>query len=198
MSDKDQKKDWGKVKEESEREEEMEQAESMEPADINAAQNALEHPDYSELEDQLTQAEQKAHDNWEKAVRAQAELENVRRRAERDIENAHRFGAEKLITSLLPVLDSLEQAIQLAETEANEGMKEGLELTMKLFMDVLEKAEVEQLNPEGAVFDPQQHEAMSIQNAPDQPSNTVLNVFQKGYKLSNRVIRPARVIVSKK
>lgn len=194
---KKQQKDWGKIKEESEQHD-AESINEMAMDEEHDEQASLEHPGYSELEEQLTLAEQKAHESWEKAVRAQAELENVRRRAERDIENAHRFGTEKLITSLLPVLDSLEQAIQLAEKQTDSAMKEGLELTMKLFLDVLEKSEVEQLNPEGVAFDPQQHEAMSMQPAPDMPANTVLAVFQKGYKLNERVIRPARVIVSKK
>lgn len=190
-----QEKDWKKIKEESEQNE-ANAASSSEGVDESETTKAsLEHPDYEELEQQLTLAEQKAHEHWEKAVRAQAELDNVRKRAERDIENAHRYGMEKLITSLLPVLDSLEQALQMAAED--EAMREGLELTMKLFLDVLEKTEVEQLNPEGTVFDPQLHEAMSIQESADVPANTVLAVFQKGYKLSGRVIRPARVIVSK-
>jgi len=197
----DNKKDWAKIKAEHEKQESAaEEKVDSENADKTKKKpkGALEHPDYEELEEQLTLAEQKAHENWEKAVRAQAELNNVRKRAERDVEQAHRFGTEKLITQLLPGLDSLEQAIQMAEKEGSDGMREGLELTMKVFLDVLEKAEVEQLNPQGALFDPQQHEAMSIQNSTDVPENTVLAVFQKGYKLSGRVIRPARVIVSKK
>lgn len=142
--------------------------------------------------------EQQAHENWEKAVRAQAELDNVRRRAEREVANAHRYGVEKLITDLLPVIDSLEQALQLVINAQDESMKEGLELTLKLFMDVLKKFDVQQIDPAGAPFDPQVHEAMSMQAAPDAEPNTVLAVFQKGYKLSDRVIRPARVVVSKK
>ncbi|QDP73208.1 nucleotide exchange factor GrpE [Legionella israelensis] len=189
------KKDWEKIKKESETKDAESTSSSKDIHDSEEVKASLEHPDYEALEEQLTLAEQKAHENWEKAVRAQAELDNVRKRAERDIENAHRYGMEKLITSLLPVLDSLEQALQMAEQDTS--MREGLELTMKLFLDVLEKTEVKQLNPEGDVFDPQLHEAMSIQESAEVPANTVLAVFQKGYKLSDRVIRPARVIVSK-
>ncbi|KTD33890.1 nucleotide exchange factor GrpE [Legionella israelensis] len=189
------KKDWEKIKKESETKDTESTSSSKDIHDSEEVKASLEHPDYEALEEQLTLAEQKAHENWEKAVRAQAELDNVRKRAERDIENAHRYGMEKLITSLLPVLDSLEQALQMAEQDTS--MREGLELTMKLFLDVLEKTEVKQLNPEGDVFDPQLHEAMSIQESAEVPANTVLAVFQKGYKLSDRVIRPARVIVSK-
>ena len=102
-------------------------------------ENELEHLDYEELEEKLTTTEQKMHDNWEKLVRMTAELDNVRRRAVRDVEHAHRYGSEKLITSLLPVLDSLEQAIQLVDEDSNPAMFEGLQLTMKLFLDTLAK-----------------------------------------------------------
>lgn len=186
---KEHQRDWHKVKEEAEREDMAPEGEAQ-----AKPESALEHPDYAHLEEKLTEAEQQAHDNWEKAVRAMAELDNVRRRAERDVANAHRYGAEKLITSLLPVIDSLEQALGLASDNA---MQEGLELTMKLFLDVLTKFEVEQINPEGEMFDPHQHEAMAMQPSDEVSPNTVLAVFQKGYRLSDRVIRPARVIVAK-
>lgn len=159
---------------------------------------SLDHPSYKELNEKLTLAEQQAHDNWEKSVRALAELDNVRRRAEREVSNAHRYGVEKLITALLPVLDSLEQALQLAKKEEDASMQEGLELTVKLFSDVLHKFDVQAIDPIDTPFDPQLHEAMSIQDAPNKEPNTVLAVFQKGYKLSDRVIRPARVVVAKK
>lgn len=146
----------------------------------------------------MTLAEQQAHENWEKSVRAMAELENVRRRAERDISNAHRYGLEKFITSLLPVADSLEQAMQLADKSAQDGMYEGLELTMKLFLDALAKQDVQQIDPQGQLFNPQEHEAMSMVDAPGAEPNTIVTVFQKGYKMADRIIRPARVIVAKK
>ncbi|TAL59971.1 MAG: nucleotide exchange factor GrpE [Legionella sp.] len=192
-------KDWGKIKDEHELEEESLAEESFDDEeDLEEAhpEAALDHLSYAALEEKLTLTEQTAHENWEKSVRAIAELDNVRRRAEREVSNAHRYGIEKLITSLLPVMDSLEQALQMASNDP--AMKEGLELTMKLFLDVLQKFEVQQIDPLGATFDPQEHEAMTMQDAPDSPANTVLAVFQKGYKLSDRLIRPARVIVSKK
>ena len=126
-----------------------------------------------------------------------AELDNVRRRAERDVANSHRYGVEKLITSLIPVMDSLEQALQLADPTTQASMHEGLQLTMKLFLDVLKKNEVTQLDPVGEPFNPAFHEAMSMQEAPGAEPNSVLAVFQKGYQLHDRVIRPARVIVAK-
>ena len=97
----------------------------------------------------------------------------------------------------MPVVDSLEQALQLSHTEADANMREGLELTMKLLVDVLDKQGVKQLNPMGEMFNPQEHEAMSMQESADAVTNTILMVFQKGYKLNDRVIRPARVIVAK-
>ncbi len=197
---KDDKKDWSKFKDEFDEpldSELVDEEEALDEAESEASEPALEHSSYAELEEKLTLAEQKAHENWEKSVRAVAELDNVRRRMEREVANAHKYGAEKLISSLLPIVDSLEQALQLAEKSGDSAMHEGLELTMRLFMDVLQKFDVIQLDPVGEVFDPQQHEAMAMQPAPDAAPNTVVVVFQKGYKLNDRVIRPARVIVAK-
>ena len=200
---------WGKIKEESEvKHDDKNPIESEEEHDENtsskhkkeqapAKDGELEHLDYEELEEKLTQAEQKAHENWEKVVRITAELDNVRRRATKDVEQAHRYGSEKLITSLLPVLDSLEQALQLVDAQTNPAMFEGLQLTMKLFLDTLAKQDVTQLDPVGEMFNPQEHEVMSMLESPDLPANSVMNVFQKGYRLADRLIRPARVIVVK-
>ncbi|CAM2969512.1 nucleotide exchange factor GrpE [Legionella worsleiensis] len=190
------KKDWSKFKEEHEHHDE-EVGEEV-PAEEIHSDPALGHPSYLALEEQLTLAEQKAHENWEKSVRAMAELDNVRRRMEREVANAHKYGMEKLISALLPVVDSLEQALQLAGKSADAAMHEGLELTTKLFMDVLQKFDVSAIDPMGESFDPQQHEAMSIQDVPGTPPNSVIAVVQKGYQLNDRVIRPARVVVSKK
>ena len=195
------KKNWHKFKEENKGQDEMspENAEFEEPIAVEEPESheeGLEHLSYEELASKLTQAEQNAHENWEKSVRALAELDNVRRRAEREVSNAHRYGVEKLINSLLPVVDSLEQALQMAKDD--KAMEEGLELTMKLFLDALQKYDVQQLDPLGTAFDPQEHEAMSIQEVAGAEPNSVIAVFQKGYKLADRVIRPARVIVAKK
>jgi molecular chaperone GrpE len=197
-------KDWTKFKEEHQKPEDSESVdeesqiktdsdEESEPTEAGA----LDHPSYVALEEQLTLAEQKAHENWEKSVRALAELDNVRRRMEREVANAHKYGAEKLISALLPIMDSLEQALQLADKGGDTAMHEGLDLTMKLFTDALQKFDVTVLDPMGEIFDPQQHEAMAMQPAPDVAPNTITAVFQKGYKLNDRVIRPARVVVAK-
>jgi len=180
-------KDWKKIKEQHD-ETEVEEIEES---------TALDHPSYDVLEQKLTLAEQKAHDNWEKLVRSMAEVDNIRRRAERDIANAHRFGLDKFVTTLLPVADSLEHAIDLALKQQDTPMHEGLEITMKLLLDALEKAGVSSINPQGMAFDPERHEAMSIQENNTVAPNTVLVVFQKGYALNDRIIRPARVVVAK-
>lgn len=197
---KDDKKDWSKFKDDFEEEidnELTDEEDSLENEETEATEAALDHPNYTELEEKLTLAEQKAHENWEKSVRAVAEIDNVRRRMEREVANAHKYGAEKLISALLPIVDSLEQALQLAEKSGDSAMHEGLELTMKLFTDVLQKFDVTLIDPMGEAFDPQQHEAMAMQPAADVAPNTIIAVFQKGYKLNDRVIRPARVVVGK-
>ncbi len=198
MSDKPQK-DWKKFKEESVIQDEAALNEGMDEIVelVETSHAALDHPSYLALEEKLTIAEQQSHENWEKSVRALAELDNIRRRAERDVANAHRYSLEKFGTALLPVVDSLEQALQLADKESDASLREGLELTYKLFVDVLDKFEMKQLDPLGDVFDPHQHEAMAMQASEGAIPNTVLMVFQKGYKLNDRVIRPARVIVAK-
>ncbi|KTC66121.1 Heat-shock protein GrpE(HSP-70 cofactor) (plasmid) [Legionella adelaidensis] len=192
-------KDWKKFQEEALTKEEQEVDELLDEEDeeLEPEEGALEHPSYASLEEKLTLAEQKAHENWEKSVRAMAELDNVRRRAEREVSNAHRYGLERFVSSLLPVIDSLEQALQVAEKQDDSNMQEGLELTMKLFLDVLQRFDIKQINPEGEAFNPQLHEAMSMQEIPGVEANTIVNVFQKGYTLNDRVIRPARVIVAK-
>lgn len=196
-------KDWGKVREDIDSQEDGQEAEEMEA--LNEEQEhldestraVLEHPSYRELEEQLTLAEQKAHESWEKSVRAQAELDNVRRRAEKDVANAHRYGLEKFVNTLLPVVDSLEQALQIAHEKEDAAMSEGLELTLKLLLETLNKYGIDVLDPLGEIFDPQVHEAMSMQVSDEVEPNSILTVFQKGYKISDRVIRPARVIVAK-
>ncbi|MDF1827747.1 MAG: nucleotide exchange factor GrpE [Legionellaceae bacterium] len=193
-----QEKDWGKFKEELESAD-MSVEEIMEDKVVEGEQHAdaLEHPSYEVLEQKLTDAEKQAHENWEKVVRVTAEMDNLRRRSERDVTNAHRYGLEKFIKTLLPVVDSLEQAELLAEKHGDVAMHEGIQLTMKLLLDMLAKADVEQINPMGEVFNPELHEAMTMQESPDAASNTVITVFQKGYKLNDRVIRAARVVVAK-
>ena len=197
MSDQS-KKDWKKFKEDAEQIDLESGSEEMADEAIeDQTQASLEHPSYQALEEKLTLIEQEAYENKEKALRAMAEVDNIRRRTERELENTQRYSLERFVQSLLPVIDSLDQALLLADKAEDQGMHEGLLLTMKLFTDVLEKFHVEMINPLHEVFDPQRHEAMSMLPNADFPANTVITVFQKGYKLYDRVIRPARVIVSK-
>ena len=200
------KKDWKSFKEQHS-DAEMEQSEAdfddEEEQELGAQQDPenhpteeLEHLSYEDLENKLTEAEQKAFQYRDQATRAMAELENIRRRAERDVTQAHLYSLERFAKELLPVIDSLEQALQLVDQHANQAMHEGLSLTMKLFTATLEKFQVTQLDPIGLAFNPQEHEAMSMQES-DAPSSSIIMVFQKGYKLNDRVIRPARVVVAK-
>lgn len=156
------------------------------------------HEQIETLQKELEAAQAKADENWDKALRAVAELENNKRRAERDVSNAHKYALERFIDQLIPVVDSLEQALaNFNKTEDLQAMRAGIELTLKMFLETLNKFGVVQLDPQGQVFNPQIHEAMSVQETIDQANNTVLMVLQKGYQLSDRVIRPARVIIAK-
>lgn len=156
----------------------------------------LEHPSYIELQTKLTEAEEKANQYYERALRVQAESENAQRRAQRDVENAHKYGLEKFALELLPVVDNLERSLMLPE-EQQHSVLEGVNLTLQMFKSALEKFGVEQVNPMGEAFNPEFHQAVSAQVDTDVPPNTVLNVLQKGYLLNNRLIRPALVVVSK-
>jgi molecular chaperone GrpE len=150
------------------------------------------------LREQLEQAQAQLAEKSEQVLRAHAEADNVRRRAERDVQNAHKFALEGFVESLLPVLDSLEQGLaQPATNDESKALKQGMELTLKMFIDVLAKKNVEQIDPVGQTFNPELHEAMSMQENPDYEPNTVIAVFQKGYLLNGRVVRPARVVVNK-
>ncbi|MEL0047961.1 MAG: nucleotide exchange factor GrpE [Gammaproteobacteria bacterium] len=131
-------------------------------------------------------------------LRTVAEMENVRRRAQRDIENAHKYAVEKLLSDLLPVVDSLEKAEDAAKTTDNAAsMAEGIGLSLKLFVGILEKAGVTLVDPLGEPFDPQLHEAMAMVPNPDAEPNSVMDVMQRGYTLNGRLVRAAKVVVVK-
>ena len=147
---------------------------------------------------EVEELQQKLSTLGEQLLREQAEMQNVRRRAQRDVESAHKFALEKFATELLSVVDKLERAIGDidAEDESQKAVAEGLELTLKTFIDVLTKHSVVPVDPEGQPFDADLHQAVSmVPNAEVEP-NTVINVFQKGYTLNGRLIRPAMVVVS--
>lgn len=147
-------------------------------------------------EDLEQQVEQQAKEQFERVLRLQADIENMKRRAEKDVANAHKYATEKLLKELVAVADSLEMAMQSEKTADTTAIVEGVELTHKLFLDVLGKHGVEQINPENSLFNPELHQAVSMQPNPDVDSNTVLQVMQKGYSLNGRLIRPAMVVVA--
>jgi len=144
------------------------------------------------LEEQLAEAR-------DQALRTAAELQNVRRRAEQDVEKAHKFALEKFASDLLMVVDSLERGLELsdADNEALRPMREGMELTLKAFHDTLKRYQVEALDPHGEPFNPEHHQAMAMQPSASVEPGSVLKVFQKGYLLNGRLLRPAMVVVSK-
>ncbi len=158
----------------------------------------LEHPSYIELQKKLTEAETKANEHWERMLRMQAETDNASRRVERDIANAHKYALEKFALELLPIVDSLERAIEAHMTEetGTGSLLDGVNLTLKMFTTALEKFGIQQINPLGEAFNPEWHQAVSAQADPTAKPGTVLAVLQKGYLLNNRLIRPALVVVS--
>ncbi|EGW55557.1 nucleotide exchange factor GrpE [Candidatus Endoriftia persephone] len=147
----------------------------------------------------LEDARSKADEHWDALVRARAEIENLRKRHERDLENAHKFALDRFTQDLLQVWDSLELGHQAAQDENVDvaRLREGTELTLKLLNDVMSKNQVEQIDPEGEAFNPEFHQAMSMQERDDMEPNTVVAVVQKGYSLNGRLLRPAMVIVSR-
>jgi molecular chaperone GrpE len=155
-----------------------------------------QQPTESDLQQALAEAQQKAEDNWQLYMRAQAEMENTKRRADKNVENAHKFGLEKFGLELLAVKDSLELGLSVEDADA-EKLKEGTELTLKILTQALEKFSIMEVNPVGEAFDPNLHQAMSMQESAEHAPNTVIAVMQKGYLLNDRLLRPAMVMVSK-
>jgi molecular chaperone GrpE len=160
--------------------------------DTSAGANAETTPS---LEQQLRQAEQRAQEHLDSWLRAKAETENLRKRAQADIASAHKYGVENLAEALLPVRDSLEAALAI-ENATLESVKSGVELTLRQLDAVFEKASLREVNPVNEKFDPHKHQAMTMVPHPGEP-NQVVNVMQKGYLLHERLIRPALVTVSK-
>lgn len=163
-----------------------------EEIDISGESDDLDDSDSASLETQVEELK-------EALIRSQADLQNVQRRAARDVENAHKYAVEKFVKDLLAVLDSMDRALELAETTDgfDASMLEGTQMTHKLLLDTAARHGVESINPVGEVFDPQEHQAMSMVESADHEPNTVMAVMQKGYKLEGRVIRAAMVMVTK-
>ena len=171
-----------------------------------APEEAVELADMSkaELFKDAENAREEAAKFRDAALRAEAEMQNVRRRASKDVEHAHKFGAEKLIQNLLPVIDSLEKALESSELvkdldqdHSAKAVLDGVGLCHKMFLDTLGKENVAVVDPHGEPFDPNLHQAMSMVENPDMEPNSVVAVIQKGYQLNGRLVRPAMVMVSK-
>lgn len=156
-------------------------------------------PSKEELTNQLAEATQKAEKHWDSLLRKQAEYENLQKRMTRDLNNVRKYGLEKFATDLLAVKDSMELGLEAAtQPETNiDSVRDGMNLTLKMLTDTMEKFNIVEINPQNEKFDPQWHEAMSMQPVPNVEANTVLHVQQKGYQLHERLLRPARVIVAK-
>ncbi|MEH6583956.1 MAG: nucleotide exchange factor GrpE [Halioglobus sp.] len=193
MSDQDQ-------KQEEAEELTPEQASTDSPeAVVDAAEGELVVEEELTLEQMVEQLQVDVLAARDAALRAQADAQNVKRRAEQDVEKARKFALERFTGDLLPVLDNMERALEAASTEdaAVKSISEGVELTSKSLLDVMKKYNVEPVDPTGEPFDPQLHQAMSMVENADMEPNTVIAVMQKGYTLSGRLIRPAMVMVSK-
>ena len=174
-------------------EELQEQLEAETPVDAADA-TATESAD-----DQLASALQEVAELKEQVLRIQAEMQNVRRRAELDVEKAHKFGVEKFANEMLATVDNLERALAaaVADDEATKAIREGVEMTLSGLVAGLEKFKVESVDPVGSAFNPEFHQAMAMVENPDAAPNTVIAVMQKGYTLQGRLLRPAMVVVSK-
>jgi len=145
----------------------------------------------------LAAAEERAKNHWDQYLRAVADIENVRKRAQRDLEAAHRYGIDKLAQELLPVRDSLELAVENAGRADVQSLASGQEATLKLLAKAFEKLGITEINPLGEPFDPARHEAMLAQPSDSAEPNSVLKVVQRGYEMNGRLLRPARVIVAR-
>ena len=168
-------------------------------ADGAQARSAAPEAPAGSLEDALAEARRAAQENLDRALRAQAEIENVRRRAERDLAHAHKFALERFVSELLPVKDSLELGLAASAEKGatTASIAEGVGLTLRMFEQAMEKFGIESIDPSGDPFNPEFHQAMTMQESGTAESGTVLTVVQKGYLLNERLVRPAMVIVAK-
>src|SRR5580698_4156146 len=153
--------------------------------------------DLEQLQRALAEAQQEAGNNKDQYLRTMAEMDNVRKRAQRDVENASRYGLEKFAVELLPVLDSLQGAVSNAARADAKSLVAGQEATLKLLVKAFEKLNIRAINPAGEPFDPARHEAVMAQESPTAEPNSVLQVVQPGFELGGRLLRPARVIVAR-
>lgn len=154
--------------------------------------------DIESLQNQLEKEKKDSQKNKDLALRAQAEVDNIRKRTARDVENAHKYALERFVNELLPIIDSLELGMSAAESvEDIDDLREGMGLTIKMFDTAMNKFNVKAVDPQSEKFNPEQHEAVSMQEIDGTESGIVVKVMQKGYELNGRLVRPAMVIVAK-
>lgn len=160
---------------------------------------SLEQAQIKALEEELAAANATIEGQKDGVLRARADIENARRRSELEIDKARKYALEKFAGELLPVIDNLERAIQSAnpEDEATKPLLDGVDLTLKSFLSTIEKFNLEVVDPQGETFNPEHHQAMSMQESTEMAPNTVMAVMQKGYLLNGRLLRPAMVMVSR-
>ncbi len=176
--------------------------EPMEDASLeDVVPEAVEGADEEQqsIEQQLVKAQETIKDYWDQMMRLRAEIDNNRKRAERDVENAHKYALKTFVENLLPIIDSMEmgQNAAVADNATLESIREGSALTMNMFVQVLEKNGLQQIDPLGEKFDPEKHQAISMIEAEGAESNSVVEVMQKGFLLNDRLVRPAMVVVAK-
>ena len=176
----------------------LDENDNEQPSDIENAAESQAIADLDALQAQISALENQAKENLDKAMRAAAELDNVRKRSSRDVENAHKYALEKFLNDLLPVLDSMELGMNAASSaEDIDSLREGMELTLKKFTAVMTQYGITEVFPQGEKFNPELHEAVSMQELEGAESGSVTAVMQKGYELNGRLVRPAMVVVAK-
>lgn len=200
----DQKKDIVEDETDDNQEQELERQEKIgdefdaEVAAENSENIESKEVDVEFFQGQLEKLQEQSKASLDKVVRAQAEMENLRKRAARDVENAHKYALEKFTNELLPIMDSLELGLSASVKAKNlDDLCKGMELTLEMFNTVMEKFGITMIEPKGEKFNPELHDAVSMQETDDSNSGIIIEVMQKGYTLNGRLIRPAMVVVAK-
>lgn len=177
----------------------MADEQTQDPATDELADDALDNLATDGLAAQVASLQEQLAAAQDQALRAAADVQNARRRAEQEVEKAHKFALERFANELLPVVDSLERGMELSDAEdpAIKPMREGMQLTLKMFADTLGRFQIVAVEPHGEPFNPELHQAMAMEERDSVEPNTVIRVFQKGYTISGRLLRPAMVVVSK-
>lgn len=187
-------------------EDQREEALNAEAGEIEAAESEQDNEEAIAAEgkepptaEALAEAQRKAEENYDLALRTKADMENLKRRTQKDVEAARKFALEKIANELLAVRDSMEMGVEAAKDDTADvaKLREGADLTLKMLVGVMEKFHIEPVDPQGEKFDPELHQAMSMVESEDQDPNTVIDVMQKGYTLNGRLLRPALVSVAK-